>query len=224
MNNEIYGTEILPFDKPLTSRQRKYFVEYLSLESLKYCFGDNYSDFFVDDKPDIQDRNGLVGIEVTEAISRGDAQIEGEYVRYRIKNEKKSKERSKAIIEARGGRLDELSLSYPVKNGEIEKRLFQETLEKKMEKIEVYRKKGFKNIGLIIYYAEPPIPFKMTDIKLWIDDVMKRYDDLYDILFFLCPYAMIKYDINVQDIQITVIEKEQYNILQYNARKSLEKK
>lgn len=220
----MYGEKLYPFDNPLTSRQRKTFVENLSLESLKYCFGETYSDFFVDDKPDIQDKNGLVGIEVTEAISMEEAQIESEFIQHNMKDGKGSKERSKAIIEARGGKLDELSLSYPIKNSEMEKRLFQDALGKKMEKIESYRKKGFTKLGLFIYYAEPPIPFNLIDIKLWFDDVMKHYDDKYDNLFFLYPYGMIYYDISINDIQITVIGREQYNILQYNARTSVEEK
>ena len=35
---------------------------------------------------------------------------------------------------------------------------------------------------------------------------------------------MIYYDISINDIQITVIGREQYNILQYNARTSVEEK
>lgn len=67
-----------------------------------------------------------------------------------MKDGKRSKERSKAIIEARGGKLDELSLSYPIKNSEMEKCLFQDALGKKMEEIESYRKKGFTKLGLFI--------------------------------------------------------------------------
>ena len=47
MNNVMYGEKLYPFDNPLTSRQRKTFVENLSLESLKYCFGETYSDLLI---------------------------------------------------------------------------------------------------------------------------------------------------------------------------------
>lgn len=214
---------VFPFDKPLTSRQRKDFVEYFSLECMKYCFGDTYKYCFVDDKPDIQDKNKDIGIEVTEAISVEEAQIEGEFVDYRIKDVQKEKDRSKAIIEANGGRLDGFILSYPIKNADIEKKLFQETLRKKMEKLVTYRKKGFKKLGLIIYYEEPPIPFHESDIKLWFDDVMNHYDEKYDNLYFLCPCCIINYDINAGYIESIIIGREKYDILQYRARVAVER-
>lgn len=224
MNSKEYIEKMFPFDKPLTSRQRKDFVEYLSLEILKYCFNDTYRDFFVVDKPDIQNMDRLVGIEVTEAISREEAQIDGEFVKYRMKDEEKSRERSKAIIEANGGRLDELSLSYPVKNADMEKIVFQNAIRNKMGKLKSYREKGFEKVGLLIYYDEPPIPFKLDDIKSWIDDVLKHYNDKYDWLFLSYPCGIVRYDIRANDIQITVIGREKYNILQYNARVSVEDK
>lgn len=85
MSNKEFMEDIFSYDKLLTSRKRKDFIEYMSLESLKCCFDNKYNDFFVADSPDIQNKSGIVGVEVTEAISREEAQINGEFVKYHIK-------------------------------------------------------------------------------------------------------------------------------------------
>ncbi|MBR3600910.1 MAG: hypothetical protein IKL49_01080 [Lachnospiraceae bacterium] len=224
MSSQEYIEEMFPFDKPLTSRHRKDFVEYLSLEILKYCYNDTYINFFVVDKPDIQNSDKIVGIEVTEAISREDAQIEGEFVKYRIKNDANSKIRSKAIIEANGGKMDELSLSYPTKTLLMEKNVFQNVLRNKLKKFKTYKEKGFEKIGLFIYYDEPPIPFRLNDIKVWFDEVLEQYSEKYDWIYFSYPYGIIRYDIKENNIQATAIRREDYNTLQFNARVSVEEK
>lgn len=224
MSNKEFMEDIFSYDKLLTSRKRKDFIEYMSLESLKCCFDNKYNDFFVADSPDIQNKSGIVGVEVTEAISREEAQINGEFVKYHIKGDRKRKERSKAIIEANGGRLDEICLTYPIKNIQNEKSIFQDAIRKKMRKLESYRKKGFQTIELLIYYDELPIPFGLEDIKLWFDEVLNDYEDKYNSIYLLHPYRIINYDIMCNDIQTTIIEREKYELLKDNVRVLLEEK
>jgi len=73
MGDKNLEKKMFPFDKPLTSRDRKKFVELLSLGILQYCYGDIYNECEVKDAPDIQHRNKLIGVEVVEAISNEDA-------------------------------------------------------------------------------------------------------------------------------------------------------
>ena len=51
------------------------------------------------DAPDISDENKSVGIEVTEAVTSEQVQIEGEFVKYRLESKLEEKERRKQIIE-----------------------------------------------------------------------------------------------------------------------------
>lgn len=50
-----YIERLLLFEKPLTSRFRKKYVEFLALEILQYCYGDFYKKFNVYDSPDLCD-------------------------------------------------------------------------------------------------------------------------------------------------------------------------
>ncbi len=224
MNGEFSLAELFPFKRPLSSRQRKYFVEYFALEILKFCFGDTYDSFFVSDKPDIQNAEKRIGIEVTEAISREQAQISGEFTKYQFENNQTVRERRKTIIEARGGKLDELGLTYPVKNSDIEKRIFQNALNSKMEKLESYKEVGFTQIGLFIYYDEPPIPFKIEELKLYYDEILNQYQDTYDFIYFVYPCGLICYNITEDKIYVIKISRENYERLQYEARAIVEEK
>lgn len=55
IENEL-NTVFLLFDKPLTSRLGKKYVEYLALSILQYCYDGMYDEFEVSDAPDIRDR------------------------------------------------------------------------------------------------------------------------------------------------------------------------
>ncbi len=174
MDNKELIEELFPAVRPLTSRFRKKYVETLALGILKYCYKEKYAGYEVHDAPDISDGNKLVGIEVTEAVSDEQAQIQGEFVKYRLESRPKKKERRKRIIENNRASVNELGLTYPVKNGDDEKQIFQNAIRKKMEKLESYRTQGYQKVGLFVFYDEPPIPVKLEELKDYFDDLFSE--------------------------------------------------
>lgn len=218
MDNKGLIRELFPFEKPLTSRFRKKYVETLALGILHYCYKDKYVGFEIHDAPDISDGNKLIGIEVTEAVSDEQAQIQGEFVKYRLESRPEEKERRRQIIENNGARVDELGLTYPVKNVDDEKCIFQNAIKKKMEKLETYRNQGYQKIGLFVFYDEPLILVKLEDLKDYFDEVMNVYSDKYDIIYFVHSFGLIEYDVLTGEIQVIHIERSIYNKLRYDAR------
>lgn len=204
--------------KPLTSRFRKKYVETLALGILQYCYKEKYDGFEVHDAPDISDGNKLIGIEVTEAVSDEQAQIEGEFVKYRLESRTEEKERRKRIIEENGASVNQLGLTYPVKNGDDEKQIFQNAIRKKMEKLEAYRTQGYQKVGLFVFYDEPPIPVKLEELKDYFDEAMNGYNDKYDIIYFVHSFGLIEYDVLTDEVQVIPIERSIYNKLRYDAR------
>ena len=91
MNEKDPMKKLFSFEKPLTSRYRKNYVEYLVLSILQYCYEDTYDGFDVQDAPDISDENKSVGIEVTEAVTSEQAQIEGEFAKYSLESKLEKK-------------------------------------------------------------------------------------------------------------------------------------
>ena len=213
-----YIERLLSFEKTLTSRFRKKYVEFLALEILQYCYGDFYKKFNVYDSPDLCDKERVVGIEVTEAVSIQEAQIESEFVKYRLENDNSKKERRRQIIENNGGRVEKFGLSYPVKNSEIEIVTFQNAIRKKMEKLSLYRSRGFKTLGLFIFYDEPPIPIKIELLKECFDQILNEYNDKYEFLYFGYSCGLVYYDIVNSDIQVKTIDRGDYDKLMYTAR------
>ena len=222
MNSEDLLTELFPFKKPLTSRYRKKYVEFLALGILQYCYGDTYVRCNVYDAPDIRDENKVIGIEVTEAVTKEEAQIEGEFAKYRIESSLEEKERRKQIIENNGAKVSELSLTYPVKDGDSEKLIFQDAVRKKMKKLASYRQQGFEKVGLFVFYDEPPIPIHLEELKNCFDEVLNEYRDKYDVIYFGYSCGLIEYDILLNSIQVQPIESNAYNRLQYEARLKVE--
>ena len=222
MNSEDLINDLFPFKRPLTSRYRKKFVEFLALGILQYCYSDTYAGFDVHDRPDISDENRLVGIEVTEAVTKEEAQIEGEFVKYRLESRLEEKERRKQIIENNGAKVNELGLTHPVKDGDSEKLVFQDAVRKKMEKLASYRQQGFEKIGLFVFYDEPPIPIHLEELKNCFDEVLNEYRDKYDVIYFGYPCGLIEYNILLNSIQVRPIESNVYNRLQYEARLKVE--
>lgn len=126
--------------------------------------------------------------------------------------------RRRQIIENNGGRVEKFGLSYPVKNSESEIVTFQNVIRKKMEKLSLYRSRGFKTLGLFIFYDEPPIPIKIELLKECFDQVLNEYNDKYDFLYFGYSCGLVYYDIVNSDIQVKIIDRSDYDKLMYAAR------
>ncbi len=218
MDDKSLMDQLYTLKKPLTSRFRKKYVETLALGILQYCYKEKYDGFEVHDAPDISDGNKLIGIEVTEAVSDEQAQIEGEFVKYRLESRTEEKERRKRIIEENGASVNQLGLTYPVKNGDDEKQIFQNAIRKKMEKLESYRTQGYQKVGLFVFYDEPPIPVKLEELKDYFDEAMNGYNDKYDIIYFVHSFGLIEYDVLTDEVQVIPIERSIYNKLRYDAR------
>ena len=222
MNEKEQLQNTLPFNKPLTSRYRKKYVESISLNLLKYCYGNTYSEFYVDDAPDIQNKDKSIGIEVVEAITYEEAQIEGEFTKYRLQSNPRDEERSKQLIERNGAKIEEFGLSYPLKDSTGEILSFQCALRKKMGKLASYKSHGFDKLGVFIFYNESLIPIKLEDLKKYIDNVLNEYSDKYDFIYLGYSCGLIYYDILTGNIQINTIERTDYNQLQYETRQKVE--
>ncbi len=223
MSEKDLNVELFMFDKPLTSRPGKKYVECLALSILQCCYKDVYDEFEVCDAPDIRDRNGIVGIEVTEAITDADAQIRGEFVKYRLESNREKKERRKQLIEDKGAKVAEGMLSYPVIDSQIEILTIQNAITKKMEKLAEYKKKGFQKLGLFVFYNDIPIPMKLEHWKARFDEVLCKYTEKYDVIFFGYSCGLIEYNVRQNDIQVRRIDRSVYNGIKYNTRLKIEK-
>lgn len=110
--DDIRSMTLFDFRKPLESHLMKNSTEWLALLIVSQCKTD-FPKFLCNDAPDLQSRDNQIGIEVTEAISKEDAQISGLFSSYR--NGKCRTDKWKDIVEKNGGKVafDGSNITYP---------------------------------------------------------------------------------------------------------------
>ena len=218
--------DLLSFDGPLKSHLRTKYTEYFAYLVLKRCYSEHYDDLLLDDAPDLQMPDKSVGIEVTVAVSKQTAQIDGEFTNYRVgKQGAEAKERCKQIIEHNGGKIDPLGLTYPVQTLKGEQAIFRAAIQNKMKKLASYRRKGFAQVGLFMLYEEMPLPpgNVQRDWLQMFDDAQEGYGDKYDFLYFCYPDALLTYHFSTGSYHVDVIGREGYGELSKAARLAVER-
>lgn len=214
---------ITVFTKPLDSKLHSTYIEQLSFLLLKYIFPETSFMFVLSDAPDLQAKDKSVGIEITEAVAPEIAQINGEYAKLRFgKKQEHEKEKCKRRIEKNGGKVDSVGLSYPVTNSNEEWNIFSNALKKKIKLLPSYRTKGFKNMGLFIFFNEPPIPFDPKVAMERFAEIQKDSVDQYDFLLFGYRNGVIVYDFSNMSYEHYTIDQDTFDNLSLCARKLVE--
>lgn len=191
--DDIRSMTWFDFRKPLESHLMKNSTEWLALLIVSQCKTD-FPKFLCNDAPDLQSRDNQIGIEVTEAISKEDAQISGLFSSYR--NGKCRTDKWKDIVEKNGGKVafDGSNITYPTITSEDEWKTICEIYGKKMDKIMSYRQKGFAKIGLIIIYSDSLIPVKKETMETSMKDISEKFKEKYDFVFLVASEAFFELD------------------------------
>lgn len=210
------------FDKPLPRRKQTDYNEELALLILKKCFPSHFSNVIKKDAPDLQDRDGKIGIEVVEALDENKAEIDGVFSSQRIDNSSISYEKCREIIEKNGGELDEFGITYPVTTSTYEKKIIQEAIRKKIKKYNEYKEEGFEELSLFVLFHEPIISVELDELQKYFCEPFIGVSETYKKLFFLSTWLLIVYDISEDKMEIIKIDKEEYDDLLYQARINIE--
>lgn len=215
--------DINAFKKPLDSKLHSKYIEQLSFLILKHILPDFSSKLELCDAPDLQTNDKSVGVEITEAVSQIIAQINGEHIKFRFgKKTECEKEKCKEKIEKNGGKLDDIGISYPVTNSNDEWDIFSSALKKKLKLLPSYRAKGFKKMGLFIFFDEPPIPFDPEVAMERFAKIQNESKNQYDFLFFSFRNGVIGYDFSKMTHKFFNIESDAFDDLSLRARKQVE--
>lgn len=212
------------FSGPLKPELMKKYDEQFALLVLQHCYRAEYDDYVLLDAPDLQSNDEKIGIEVTKAIFPRDAQIYGEFNRYRLgEKSENNRSRCKRLIEKNGGAIDEYSITFPAKTSDDERIIVQNAIRRKTEKIRDYRSKGFQRLGLFVLYEEPIIPVRSDTLATWFDTVQDDCNDRYDFLFFCYSCGIIYCDYWLQKFEISPIDPSRYDKIAFQARVYVER-
>ena len=208
--------------KPLPSHLQSKYPEWVALYVLRYCWPDEYSELFISDRPDLQSKRGIIGIEVTEAISERQAKIRSNFTNFiHHKNYPDIRELSKSIIENNGGTVDDISVLYPQKTAEDEQAVFLDAIQKKVRKLPSYQDRCFKKMGLFIWYDEPLVP-TMDDYAELFERALNIQETTYDCLWLCHSFAILSFDNKTKKLGTRIIPREDFDTIKYNARIALE--
>ena len=107
-------------------------------------------------------------------------------------------------------------------DNDLEKLIIQNILQKKMKKLIGYKKNGFEEIRLFIFLNDIPTLAGLEIFKNYLDEVLKEYNEKYDIIYFGYLCGLIEYDVKKDNIQAKDIKIEDYDRLQYEAKSKVE--
>lgn len=68
------------------------------------------------------------------------------------------------------------------------------------------------------------IPIKFEELKECFDDVLKEYNDKYDVIYLGFTCGLIEYNILLDEINARPIDRNIYNKLLYETRLMIEEK
>ena len=215
--------DITAFKKPLDAKLRTKYIEKLSFSMLKYILPEFSSKFIWLDSPDLQTEDKAIGIEITEAIAPQTAQIDGEHAKWRFgKQTVHDKQECKRLIEKNGGAVDTIGISYPVVNSDMEWKIFEKALRKKIRILPTYKAKGFAKMGLFIFFNELPIPFDLEASMTRFAEIQKDSVDQYDFLFFGYRTGVIGYNFHDMSYQHYPVDQDAFDDMSMCARRSVE--
>lgn len=191
--DDIRSMTWFDFRKPLESHLMKNSTEWLALLIVSQCKTD-FPKFLCNDAPDLQSRDNQIGIEVTEAISKEDAQISGLFSNYR--NSKCRTDKWRDIVKKSGGKVafDESNITYPTITSEDEWKTICEIYGKKLGKIMSYRQKGFEKIGLIIISSDNLIPIKKETMEKSMKAISEKFHEKYDFVFLVASETFYEFN------------------------------
>ena len=205
-------TDFEIFAKPIPKRYSNIFIEFVSLEVLKYMYPDKYYNLQLVDKPDLQDKDNLIGVEVIEAVSNRIAQIDGEFYNYRFgKQLQYEKEKCIEKLKKNGALLDEYGITYPVQNSIDELEILKHAVVKKLEKFDNYDPNYYKSLDLFVMYTAYLMPHSDKQLDKFFEHIAQENSRRFDTIFIFSGGVLITYKTEKNEWSVKHIERYLYD-------------
>lgn len=182
------------FPKPLAPGLCKKSTEYAVLAVLKHCERELFRFLHHADVPDLQDEVNGIGIEVTEAITRSHAQVNGEFTKLSQSDDPDEKEKSRKIIRQNGVNLvEDFLMVFPAFSPADEKSTILNAFQSKLDKAGIYRRKGFASVGLLIYVEAPILDDTRFNGYGWFTSAQADRKEKYDFVYLCYRDGLIRF-------------------------------
>lgn len=224
MNIETDLVKTKKFSSPIHSSILKHSQEYNVLAILRYLYPREFSTMINGEAPDLQDNENGVGIEVVSAAQENDMRASRAFSELRQTKDgdnKKSEERIRAsgykIVSIQGNKVGISTIG----TSDSEKALVQKIVQKKVGKIQQY-KKNFRKVGLAILFSEIPTSYAEDHCLEWITEVLNKFQDSFDFVYVLSHRFCIYYEIQKKVSEKRCLTENVYKSLSTIARMTAE--
>lgn len=185
------------FTTPIKAELQKHQQEYRVLATLRYLFPNRFEKMITGESPDLHDSENNIGIEVTSAVNWKDMRASREFANFKYRN--KNIEKYKQAIASSGYSFTHIQDSivgistFGTTDGE--KIFFQESIQRKLNKLQKYKVK-FNKIGLAVILPEIPTLNAEEHFCEWIAEEFERSDALFDFVYVISHRFCIYYDVH----------------------------
>ena len=194
INTEIVQNK--KFEAAIKPCLLKHSQEYRVLATLRYLYPTNFDEMITGESPDLQDCVNGIGIEVTAAVNENDMKVSRAFSEL-YQGKPKDIERRKNTIESSGYSfvplMDEKVAIATSGTADGEKHFFQESIRRKIEKLEQYRAR-FKRMGLAILLPETPTSYAENHLSEWISEILDESANLFDFVYVISHRFCLYYD------------------------------
>ena len=206
------------FAKDIQPQTLKHSQEYRVLATLRYLYPQEFNTVIPGESPDLQDYVNGVGIEVTASVTENDMRAMRSFSRLHQENSRDVHEHLRRIADS-GYTLNHFgnnrfSISRPG-TADGEKAIFQQSIQRKIEKLQRYRE-NFRILGLAIILPDPPTSYAESHYKEWISELADENNIFFDFIFVISNRFCIRFGIHentVEKLPLTATEKETLAII-----------
>lgn len=209
------------FTGSISSRLSSTSVEYRALAILRYLYPGKYEEMIKRESPDLQDYTNDVGIEVVFAVDKNEMysnRLFSEFV-HGEKDINQIKEKignGQSIVKIAEGK-------YSLSSGgtySTERRIFQECIKKKIEKLPIYKEK-FNTVGLSIL-SDCLTTLAQENVQNWISEIYENSETFYDFIYVIFPSGCSYYNLKENSYTERTIPEDDYIRLSIIARMTAE--
>lgn len=202
INTEIVQNK--KFEAAIKPCLLKHSQEYRVLATLRYLYPAKFDKMVTGEAPDLQDCENGIGIEVTAAVSENDMRASRTFSEL-YQDKPKDIEKRKKVIESSGYTfvplVDNKVVISTSGTADGEKYFFQESIRRKLKKLERYHS-NYKKIGLAIILPGIPTSYAETNLSEWLSELLTEPDDRFDFVYVISHRFCIQFD-----MQGNILEK-----------------
>ncbi len=184
------------FENAIKPSLIKHSQEYRVLATLRYLYPAKFDKMVTGETPDLQDCVSGIGIEVTVAVNENDMKASRAFSAL-YQRTSKDVGKCKNAIESSGYAFmpigdKELAITT-LGTADGEKRFFQESIRRKVKKLNQYRA-NFKEIGLAVLIPEIPTSCAETNLTEWLSELLKGSNNWFDFVYVISHRFCVHYN------------------------------